>query len=112
MIITRLLAPQTPQRVVDEVAAHVRAELSASAAEDDDPTTHADDVLVHIYPLAAGAVDTITGEVYESACILVRGILDRPPAAPYLKAGYDPTEGVPPELLAHAVDEDLREVTG
>lgn len=79
----------TPDEVLDQVAAHVRAHLSAVASADDDPEVFADYV-------------QITQEIIPYQCVRISGVLDAEPDASYLRDGYDPYEGVPDELRAEA----------
>lgn len=90
---TRDLPEDTGQDVIDQVIEHVRAELSARADSDDDPTTRAEDVQVRV-ERQAGQIRVI-------------GELDAEPDAPYLKPGYDPFADVPDELRAHVRDDEV-----
>ena len=69
-----------PQEVAGEVAAHVRAHLSAVATEDDDPDRY------------AGEVDIAVA--VEGDGVRVTGSLDRDPVAAYLRPGFDPEQDV------------------
>ncbi|MGW4114833.1 hypothetical protein ACWEFJ_28495 [Actinosynnema sp. NPDC004786] len=88
----RDLPEDTGQDVIDQVIEHVRAELSARADSDDDPTTRAEDVVVRVER--------------QDGRVLVVGELDAAPDAPYLADGYDPYDGVPDALRALAVDDE------
>lgn len=68
------------QFAIDAEIAHVRAHLASVADSDDDPTTHAGDVVVRV-------TDHVDGD---PALVSVIGELDAEPDAPYLKPGYDP----------------------
>lgn len=59
---------------------HVREHLAMVADYDDDPTTHADSVIVEIVPHVDG-----DPEMYS-----IIGTLDAEPDAPYLRVGFDP----------------------
>lgn len=89
---SRDLPEDATQDAVDAAVEHVRAHLSAVASADDDPDTNADDVHVRTE--------------HRDGRIWIVGELDAEPDAPYLKPGYDPYDGVPAELRAHATDDD------
>lgn len=91
---TRDLPEDATQDRVDETIAHVRAHLSSVAASDDDPETNADDVTVHTE--------------HRDGRIWIVGELDAEPDAPYLTPDFDPWAGVPDELRAHAVDDEVQ----
>ncbi|HEY1178870.1 MAG TPA: hypothetical protein VGF17_22175 [Phytomonospora sp.] len=91
----RELPADADDELIASTEAHVRAEMSARAAADDDPDTNADDVVVTVERLADK--------------IRVVGTLDAEPDAPYLQAGYDAFAGVPDELLAHVRDDEPKE---
>lgn len=72
--------------VLEQTIQHVREHLSSVADEDDDPNTHADDVVITTEPYVResdGAAGTI-----------VRGQLDADPVAPYLKEDFDPEDDI------------------
>lgn len=83
---SRHLPEDATQDQVDETIAHVLAHLSAVAAADDDPETNADDVTVRTE--------------HQNGRIEIIGELDAEPDAPYLKADFDPYDGVSDELRA------------
>jgi hypothetical protein len=93
VLYTRFVSNTAPQESVGVTVDHVRAHLSSVADADDDPTTRAEDVEVHIEPAAGG--------------VLVVGHLDAEPEAAYLKLGFDPYDGVPAELRALAADDEV-----
>lgn len=88
---TRDLPEDSSQEVIDQVVEHVRAELSARADADDDPTTRAEDVQVRVER--------------QDGRIRVIGELDAEPDAPYLREDFDAFADVPDELRAHARDD-------
>lgn len=94
MIYTRDLPEGSTQDVVDETIAHVRAHLSSVADQDDDPETNADDVTVRTE--------------HRDGRIWVVGELDAEPDTAYLKADFDPWAGVPDDLRALAVDDEVQ----
>jgi len=65
---------------------HVREHLSSVADEDDDPTTHADDVVIRTEP-GIRESDKVRGT-------FVRGYLDADPVAPYLRDDFDPEDDI------------------
>lgn len=79
--------PRGDDEALAAETAHVVAHLSAVADADDDPETNAADVDLDVidHPDNPGLV-RIVGE------------LAAEPDAPYLKPGYDPFDGVDPEL--------------
>lgn len=92
----RELPPDASTELIASTEEHVRAEMSARAAGDDDPETNADDVEVNVERLADK--------------IRVVGTLDAEPDAPYLQPGFDAFAGVPAELLEHVRDDEPGEV--
>jgi hypothetical protein len=88
----RELPPDADDDLIGRTEEHVRAEMSARAAADDDPQTNADDVEVAVERL----VDKIR----------VVGTLNAEPNAPYLQAGFDAFAGVPAQLLEHVRDDE------
>lgn len=84
--------PRGDPAALEAETAHVRAYLSAVAAEDDDPSTNADDV----------AISVIDHPMYPLMVRIV-GTLDAEPNAPYLRDDYDPYANVDPELFAAEV---------
>ncbi len=92
---TRDLPEDATQDVVDATAEHVRDHLASIADSDDDPATRADDVRVR--------TERRDGRIW------VLGELDAEPDAPYLKADFDPYAGVPEELRALAVDDEVND---
>ncbi|GHH57698.1 hypothetical protein [Lentzea cavernae] len=87
----RDLPVDASDELIASTEAHVRAEMSARAAADDDPETNADDVEVSVERLADK--------------VRVVGTLDAEPDAPYLKPDYDAFAGVPAHLLAQVYDD-------
>lgn len=85
-------APADDETAVQATREHVLAHLSAVAAEDDDPTTNADDVQVWTQR-----------HPDDPALLRIVGELDAEPAAPYLRPGHDPLAGVDPALFAAEV---------
>jgi len=92
---TRDLPEDATQDVIDAAVKHVRDHLASIADTDDDPTTHADDVRVRTE--------------HRDGRIWILGELDAEPDAPYLKADFDPYEGVSEELRALAVDDEVND---
>lgn len=88
----RELPVDADDELIESTKQHVRAEMSARAAADDDPETNADDVEVTVERLADK--------------VRVVGTLDAEPDAPYLQPGFDAFAGVPLELLEHVRDDD------
>ena len=72
---------------------HVTAHLSAIAAEDDDPETNADDVVIDFGP-----------HPDDSNMTRIVGRLDAEPNAPYLQPGYDPYANVDPSLFTAEIE--------
>jgi hypothetical protein len=70
---------EPPEAIAAETE-HVREHLAMVADYDDDPTTHAADVVVRV-------LDHIDGD---PELISIVGELDAEPDAPYLRPGYDP----------------------
>lgn len=89
---TRTLPEDATEEQIEEAGRHVRAHLSAVAAEDDDPETNADDVRVRVER--------------QEGRVLVIGELDVGPNAPYLAPDFDAFADVPAELLAHVRDDE------
>lgn len=79
----------------DEVIAAEQAALvaylSAAADADDDPETNADDVQVYV-----------TEHPDRPDLLRIKGFIDADMDAPYLKADYDPYDGIDPQLLRAA----------
>lgn len=73
---TLLYSRWSPPDRVPDVEAHVRAHLSAVAAADDSPATHADAVRISRADAGDG--------------VLVTGELDAEPDAPYLRPEFTP----------------------
>lgn len=84
--------PRDDPAALEAERAHVVAHLSAVAADDDDPDTHADDVRVQV-------VDHPDDEEQ----LRIVGTLDAEPVAPYLADDYDPWAGVDHDLFAEAI---------
>lgn len=83
MIRYRRDAPAADQSSIDATVAHVRAHLSAVADADDDPRTHADNVVITIEPHSD-----------DPELLSVTGVLDAEPDAPYLRSDFDPYRNV------------------
>lgn len=83
---SRDLEPGWTEDQAVEAEAHVRAHLSSVAAEDDDPETNADDVLVARADLDNGG-------------LRITGTLDAQPSAPYLDPDYDPDAEQRPDFV-------------
>ena len=84
---SRHLPPQHTPEQLAATEAHVRDHVAAIADADDDPATRAEDVVVLHRPADDGG-------------LLVVGMLDAEPDAPYLRPGYDPeAEARPPWLV-------------
>ncbi len=84
--------PRDDAEALEAETAHVVAQLSAIAAEDDDPETNADDVQVF--------VRTHPDDPNQ---LRIVGLLDAEPNAPYLRPDYDPLAEVDPDLYATEV---------
>lgn len=80
MIHTHDLPATADQTQIDGAMQDMRAYLSAVADADDDPTTLADDVQVHVERL--------------DDMVRIVGELDAEPSAPYLQPGWDPEDDV------------------
>jgi len=93
----RELPADASEELIESTKEHVRAEMSARAAADDDPTTNADDVEV--------TVERLPDKVR------VVGTLDAEPDAPYLQHGFNAFAGIPAELLEHVRDDEPQEGT-
>jgi hypothetical protein len=65
---------------------HVREHLSAVADEDDDPNTHAENVVITTEPYIRES-DGVRGTI-------VRGKLDADPVAPYLRPDFKPEDDI------------------
>lgn len=63
---------------IDATVAHVRDHLASVADPDDDPSAHADDVLVSVVAHVDG----------QPGLVSVIGELDTEPSAPYLRPGW------------------------
>lgn len=91
-----------PRALGDEAivaeSAHVMAHLSAVADADDDPDTHAGDVLIDV-------ID----HPDDPSMVRIVGRLDAEPDAPYLKPDYDPWENVDHELFEEQIAATLRD---
>ncbi len=96
--------PADDETALDAERAHVVAQLSAIATEDDDPETNADDVQV------------FTRQHPDDPTLLrIVGLLDAEPNAPYLRPDYDPLAEVDPDIYATevaAAEADLEVLRG
>jgi hypothetical protein len=81
----------SPNDVVPDVEAHVRAHLSSVADPNDSPTAHADQVRISHADVDDG--------------VLVIGDLDAEPDAPYLRAGFTPEDDIAANPLTSVVEE-------
>lgn len=75
---SRFIANEALEFGLDETIMHVRAHLSSVADADDDPDTHADDVLIRLEDKEDG--------------VLVIGYLNQEPQALYLSPDYKPED--------------------
>lgn len=85
--------PRGDAEMTAEVIDHVVAHLSAVAAEDDDPETNGDDVVV-----------TVLDHPDDPSMVRIVGTLDAEPSAPYLQPDYDPWAGVDHDFFAEAIE--------
>ncbi len=90
--------PADDETALELETAHVRAQLSAIAEEDDDPETNADDVQVFVRT-----------HPEDPTLLRIVGLLDAEPNAPYLRDDYDPLAGVDPDLYASEVMHALQD---
>ncbi len=84
--------PADDEMALELETAHVRAQLSAIAEEDDDPETNADDVQVFVRT-----------HPEDPDQLRIVGLLEAEPNAPYLRPDYDPLAEVAPDLYATEV---------
>jgi len=75
-----------PEKTLQETIQHVREHLSAVADEDDDPNTHAENVVITTEPYIRES-DGKRGTI-------VRGELDADPVAPYLHPDFKPEDDI------------------
>lgn len=75
-----------PEEVLQLTIQHVREHLSAVADEDDNPSTHAEDVVITTEPY--------TRESDGKHGTIVRGELDADPVAPYLRPDFKPEDDI------------------
>jgi hypothetical protein len=82
---------------------HVREHLSAVADEDDDPNTHAEDVVITTEPY--------TRESDGKRGVIIRGELDADPIAPYLHPDFNPEDDITanPLTVKSILEEDNNE---
>ncbi len=90
--------PRDDAEALEAEKAHVVAQLSAIAEEDDDPETNADDVQVFV-----------RNHPDDPDLVRIVGLLDAEPNAPYLRPDYDPLAEVDPDLYAAEVQAALRD---
>ncbi len=90
--------PRDDAEALEAAKAHVVAQLSAIAEEDDDPETTADDVQVFV-----------RNHPDDPDLIRIVGLLDAEPNAPCLRDDYDPLAGVDPDLYASEVMHALQD---
>ncbi len=84
--------PANDEAALEAETAHVIAQLSAIASEDDDPETNADDVQVFIRT-----------HPDDPTQLRIVGLLDAEPNAPYMRPDYDPLAEVDSDLYASEV---------
>jgi hypothetical protein len=71
----------------EKTVQHVRNHVAAVADPYDDPGPHKEEVDVNLHLSADGSILHVLGD------------LDAEPDAPYLKEGFNPFEGIDPDLL-------------
>jgi hypothetical protein len=94
-------------RRVDDVAAHVTAELSSRASANDDPDEFADRTSLEVRIVGEDGKLLAPHEALNQRAtqLVVSGALDAEPDAPYLKGDYDPYDDVPEHLRALVRDD-------
>jgi hypothetical protein len=68
--------PEADENAIQEEAAHIRAHLSSICHPDDDECAYANEVNITFS--------------YHEGNVMITGIIDRQPDAPYLHEGFDP----------------------